>query len=288
LKVRCLLLIEEERIVIPKMFPPLPLNEWKATRDTVQSYAQVVGRIRRAMTPHQRHWFHVSLRTAGLGLTTTPIRAGNLTFDMLLDFTGHQLVISTSRGDWAEVDMTGQTAREFCDEVMSDLDEMGIEIELDRDQFSDEEGTYDPDYVEDCWQALSQIDMVLKEFLGQVRGSKGPVSFWPHHFDLAGLWFSGRLVPGQDPDDEGMADEQMNFGFSTGDSGIPNPYFYVTAYPWPEGLEQAPLPERARWYLEGWKGAVMMYADMITADNPRKTLLNFFQTVHRAGSERMR
>lgn len=271
----------------PKMFPPLPLKEWQATRDTVQGYAQVVGKIRRAMTPHQRHWFHVNLRTAALGLTTTPIKTGNIAYELLLDFTGHQLVISTSTGDWAEVDLDGQSAQEFCEEVTRALDEMGIAVPIDSEQFDDEDGTYDPDYVEDCWQVLSQIDLVLKEFLGQLRGRKGPVSFWPHHFDLAGLWFTGRLVPGQDPNDEEMADEQMNFGFSTGDEGIPDAYFYITAYPWPDGLENTTLPAPARWHAQGWKGAVMMYADLIAAENPRETLLNFLRTVQKAGAERM-
>jgi len=271
-----------------RMFPPLPLNEWQPTRDSIQSYAQVVGKIRRTLTPHQRHWFHINLRTAALGLTTTPIQAGNISFDMLLDFSGHQLVISTSKGDWAEVDMDGQSARDFCDEVVHALEEMSIDVDLKYDQFSDEDGTYDPDMVEDCWQVLSQIDLVFKEFLGAINGRTGPVSLWPHHFDLAGLWFSGRQVPGVDPEDEESADEQMNFGFSTGDGGIPDAYFYITAYPWPDGLEDIPTPQLARRQTDGWKGFVMMYADLIAADNPREILLNFLQTIHKAGAERMK
>jgi hypothetical protein len=270
-----------------KLFPPLPLAEWQETRNTIQGYAQVVGKIRRALTPPQKHWFHISLRTSALGLTTTPIPANNITFEMLLDFSGHQLVISTSQGDWAEVEMTGQSAREFCDEVLHALAEMGIEPEVDRKQFSNADGTYDPDMVEDCWQALSQIDLVLKEFIGGLSGRTGPVQLWPHHFDLAALWLSGRIVPGTDPADEEMADEQMNFGFSTGDGGIPDAYFYITAYPWPEGLEETALPDGARWQREGWKGAVMMYEELVTAEQPREKLLAFLQTVQEAGAERM-
>ncbi len=273
--------------MIPKMFPPLPLTEWQATRDTIQGYTQVVGKIRRAMTPHQRHWMHVNLRTAGLGLTTTPIPSGNISFELLLDFSGHQLVITTSQGGWAEVDFDGQSAREFCDETLAALEELRIEVSLEREQFSHQDGAYDPDMVEDYWQALSQIDLVFKEFVGQLRGRKGPVSLWPHHLDLAVLWFTGRLIPGKNPDDEEESDEQMNFGFSTGDGGIPDAYFYITAYPWPEGLETTALPSDARWQMEGWNGAVMMYADLITADNPRQMLMNFLQTVHKAGAARM-
>ena len=43
-----------------------------------------------------------------------------------------------------------------------------------------------------------------------------PVVLWPHHFGLAVLWFSGHPAPDQDPANAEYADEQMNFGFSTG------------------------------------------------------------------------
>ena len=150
--------------MVPKMFPPLPLAEWRETRDLIQGYAQVVGNIRRALTPPQRHWFHVCLRTSGLGLSSTPIRFENITFELLLDFSGHQLVISTSQGGWAEVDLDGHSALEFYDDIALALTDLGIEVKLDRDQFSDTDGTYDPDMVEDYWQALSQIDITDSPF----------------------------------------------------------------------------------------------------------------------------
>ena len=37
-----------------------------------------------------------------------------------------------------------------------------------------------------------------------------------HKSQQVSKWFSGRLVPGQDPANAEYADEQMNFGFSTG------------------------------------------------------------------------
>ena len=69
---------------------------------------------------------------------------------------------------------------------------------------------------------------------------------WPHHFDLAVVWFSGRKVPGQDPNDPEYSNEQMNFGFSTGDSGTPEPYFYATAYPAPDGWMENDLPDEMK------------------------------------------
>jgi hypothetical protein len=114
------------------------------------------------------------------------------------------------------------------------------------------------------------------------------VQLWPHHFDLALLWFSGRLVPGQEAADEESADEQMNFGFSTGDEGIANPYFYATAYPWPEGMAEGVLPAGASWNEQGWRGALLMYDVLVEQENPKEYLLSFLRAAQAAGSGRMK
>lgn len=279
------------------LFPPLPLTGWQATRDLLQGYAKVAGRIRRLHTPTYKHWWHVCLYVTSTGLTTTPMATGDQdddrSFELLLDCIGHQMVITSSHGDWFEIDFDGQSPADLCQEVIEALSDMDIRLAagdpgLGCVEFGEESAIYDATAVEDFWQALSQIDLVFKQFKAGLREESGPVVLWPHHFDLALLWFSGRLVPDQDPANPEYADEQMNFGFSTGDEGIPEPYFYATAYPWPEGLEKTALPARAYWHTEGWQGAVLPYQRLMEADDPRAELLNFLQTAHQAGSSRMK
>ena len=269
-------------------FPPLPLDSWQPTRDTLAVYAQLLGKIRRAMTPPQKHWRHASLRAAAVGLTTTPIPAGDQTFELLLDLTAHRLALTTSRGARAHIGLAGQSPAAFRDAVLAALAAQGIRPALEGGAFDDaREGAYDATAVSRFWQALSQIDAVLKAFRHGFRGESSPVQFWSHHFDLAVTWFSGRLVPGQEPDDPEYADEQMNFGFSTGDGGIPEPYFYATAYPTPDGFTNAALPEGASWRSEGWTGAVLPYARIAATADGKTRLRGFLHTVHRAGAERM-
>ena len=57
--------------------PELKVSAWKPTRDALHAYAQVAGSIRAAFSPHEKHWFHVSLRTTARGLTTMPVPARN-------------------------------------------------------------------------------------------------------------------------------------------------------------------------------------------------------------------
>lgn len=270
-------------------FPPLSLAEWQRTRDTIHGYSQVLGAVRRALAPPQKHWWHISLHAAAAGLTTTPIPADAMSFDMLLDFTGHQLTISTSEGDWWDMSLQNLSLADFAEEALNALRTLGVSVEIDREPFDDDSRrAYDTMAVEDCWQALSQIDLLLKQFQGELREECSPVQMWPHHFDLSLVWFSGRLVPGVDPADAENADEQMAFGFSTGDEGIPDAYFYITAYPWPEGLADATLPAGARWHTEGWKGAVLMYERLLEEEEPKEALLNFWRTVQAAGASLMR
>jgi len=267
------------------VFPPLPLADWRPTRDTLQAYAQLLSHIRRALAPAQKHWWHISLRATAVGLTTTPIPAGDQIVELVLDFTRHQLTLITSGGQTAVIPLVGQSAAAFCAETLAVLDEWGINPAIDRSKFSAEtEGVYAETAVSTYWRALSQIDAVLKEFKAGFRGETSPVQLWPHHFDLAVVWLTGRLVPGQDPDNPDYADEQMNFGFSTGDETIPEPYFYATAYPQPDGFTDAALPDDAYWQTEGWTGAVLPYAALVDAPHPREKLLDFLRAAHEVGS----
>lgn len=269
-------------------FPLLDDARWQATRDAVHVYARVVGRIRRALAPRQKHWWHTSLLATASGLTTSPLRAGNTTFEVMLDLAAGKLVVVTSRGEHVEQTLLGQSAPAFCQETLAALGGLGIEVAVDRSLFADETPlVYEPSEAHRLWQALSQVDVVLKEFKAGLRRETSPVQLWPHHFDLAMLWFSGRLVPGQDPANEEWSDEQMNFGFSTGDAAIPEPYFYATAYPLPPGLSSLALPAGAVWHREGWQGALLPYEAIISSDDPHARLLGFLRSVQQAGASLM-
>ncbi len=269
-------------------FPPLPLINWEPTRNSVIVFAQVIGKIRRALAPSEKHWWHVSLSTTSTGLTTSPIPYGQLTFTLELDFTTHRLVFMSNQGALATVSLRGQSAARFTEAVLALLASHGITVEIDREKFANPQPLiYDIQAVSRMWSAISQIDAILKEFKGTMRRESGPVVLWPHHFDLALLWFSGRLVPGQDPENEEYADEQMNFGFSTGDGAITDAYFYITAYPLPDGLTETPLPEGAYWHTDGFTGAILPYQGLVEASDPKALLLSYLQTVHAAGKALM-
>jgi hypothetical protein len=154
-----------------------------------------------------------------------------------------------------------------------------------RSRFTDDTPlAYDFDAVDRYRRSINWIAGILAAFKGRLREGTSPVEVFPHHFDLAMNWFSGRLVPGVDPNDEESADEQMNFGFVTGDDSIDNADFYVTAYHQPEGWTDLDLPDGAYWQTGGWTGAILPYAALIESREPGDELLAFMQTVHAHGA----
>jgi len=40
----------------PEAWPPLPLEAWKETYETLHMWTQIVGKIRLELTPHLNHW----------------------------------------------------------------------------------------------------------------------------------------------------------------------------------------------------------------------------------------
>src|SRR3712207_7050556 len=61
------------------VFPPLPLDEWEDTKETLHRYIQIVGKVRLESSPYRNHWWQVPLYVSTRGLTTGPIPYGNIT-----------------------------------------------------------------------------------------------------------------------------------------------------------------------------------------------------------------
>jgi hypothetical protein len=268
--------------------PELKLADWRSSRDTIHKYTGIAGNIREKLSPKQKHWWHVTLQATALGLSTTPVAAGNgYTFEIVLDFIHHRLCLTSSNGNGYETVLEGQSARSLSSwlfEMLSTLDvTAGIELS-DPDAQTLE---YDSAAVTRYWQVLAWVDAVFKRFRAGLRTETSPVQVFPHHFDLAMSWFSGRFVPGVAPADWEAADEQLTFGFLSGDQTIPDAYFYITAYPFQEVLMDTRLPEKAYWHTGDFTGAVMTYETLRRSKNPEMLLLTFLRTVQNAAAQIM-
>ena len=269
-------------------FADLSLSTWRGTRDTLQGYSRLLGAIRHSSSHRQRQWAHVTLQVVPEGFITTPIPSGSGTFGLRLDLVHHKLRILTSGGQNLELPLEGQSLARFYSEVMGALKGLEVGTEVDAEPFSETSPSeWDREAIGRYRQALVQVDTVFKAFKGEHREETTPVQLFPHHFDLALSWFSGRQVLGQEGKDEGWSDEQMTFGFVTGDEAIAEPYLYATAYPEAEGYVGSDLPERAYWNEVGFSGAVLPYSALVQANQPVRLLAEFLRQTHEAGASRM-
>jgi hypothetical protein len=127
----------------------------------------------------------------------------------------------------------------------------------------------------------------METFRAGVREETSPIQLWPHHFDLSMIWLPGDKIPGQDPMDEEYSDKQMNFGFAFGDESIPEPYFYVTAYPMPKTIAATRLPAGSEWKTDGFNAAVLTYRSLRDTSDPGGYLQDFWTRLLAAGQQHM-
>lgn len=286
-----------------EIFPPLPLEEWEATKETLHRFFQIVGKIRLKLMPRKNHWWYITLYTNSRGFGTGSIPYGSLFFEIKFDLHDHRLLVSNSKGEEQFFELfDGLSVAQFYSRIMQILSDMGIEVHIVSKPYDlsdtipfescEKHHTYQKEYVHRFWQIMLQVDHIFKEFSGRSYSKTCPVHLYWHHMDLAVTRFSGNKGP--EMDNAGIADkdayshEVISFGFWAGDQEVRAPAFYSYTYPAPEGLDREPLePEAANWTnSNGSPMAVLMYDDIRDKDNPRELLLQFLESAYLAGAKR--
>jgi hypothetical protein len=287
-----------------ELFPPMPLDSWRDTKETLHRFCQVVGKLRLAAGVRRNHWWNVPFHLTGRGITTRPtgLADGGPVFTVDFDFVDHRLRVQTLDGGAVAFPLAGQSVASFYRNLLEALATLGVEAAIglprpydlpDADRrFADdtEHAAYDPAWARRYWQVLSQVNLLLEEFAARFSGKVSPVHHFWHTFDIAHTRFADRHVdqpPTADPvTREAYSREVISFGFWFGDDRFPEPAFYSYTAPEPPGLSDEPLrPEAARW--EPWNGshlAVLRYEGARAAAEPRASVLDFYESAYRAGA----
>jgi hypothetical protein len=285
-------------------WPALPLDGWQDTYATLHMWTQIVGKTRLALAPPLNHWWQVAQYVTSRGLSTSSIPHGHRTFEVVLDFVDHSLVITASDGSSGTMPLRPQTVAEFYREYMRLLGSIGLPVKIwpvpveveSSLRFPDDQihRSYDPERANRMWRVLVQADRVLKQFRGRFLGKASPVHFFWGSFDLAATRFSGRtapLHPGGAPNlgnwvmQEAYSHECSSIGFWPGGSALPEPVFYAYAYPEPEGFRSYPVaPPEAR-YDDTMREFVLPYESVRTSAAPDDALLEFAQTTYAAAAD---
>jgi hypothetical protein len=277
-------------------WPALPFEEWRATRDTLHMYTQVVGKLRLALSPFEPQWANVALYVTARGLTTSPIPNRGRTFDAEFDLLDHELVVRTNDGRTERIPLGPKPVADFYHDVMAALEsvDMGVAISATPSEVADPipfaedrtHHTYNAEQATRFFHVLSAVDVVFKEHRSHFVGKTPPVHFFWGSFDLAVTRFSGRSVtPPADADvitRFGGDAEQICGGFWPGHDRFPHPAFFGYGYPKPDGIEASALrPAEAGWD-DNLGEFILPYDAVRTAPDPRRALLDFLESTYDA------
>ena len=286
-----------------EQWPELAYRNWRDTAVTVQLWAQIVGKIRLALTPWLNHGWQVPLYVTSRGLGTSPIPAGREILEMEFDFIAHRLRVRTSLGVERFLVLERLSVSEFYRQLISQLDELGIAVSIhempnevaDPIPFSrdDSHCSYDAAAAHAFWRVLIQADRIFKQFRTGFLGKASPVHFFWGSFDLAVTRFSGRgapLHPGGVPGlpdavtREAYSHEVSSAGFWPGNDAFPTAAFYSYAYPEPMGFRDRAVTAGA-YFDEKLGEFILPYDTVRRAADPEGLVLDFLSRTYEAAAD---
>jgi len=285
-------------------WPALDYPAWRDTAITLQLWAQVVGKVRLALSPWLNHGWQVPLYVNAHGFGTGPIHANGGVLEIDFDCAAHRLVLRSSEGADRGFALAPMSVAAFYRRLMAELEQAGVQVAIGLMpnevpapiRFPDDElhAAYDAAAVQSFWRALVQVDRVFRLFRTGFLGKASPVHLFWGAFDLAVTRFSGRAAPLHPGGVPGLPDavtreayshEVSSAGFWPGSDAWPHAAFYSYAYPMPAGFDRAPVePAAAQWSaaLGEW---LLAYDAVREAPDPDAALLRFLETSWRAAAD---
>lgn len=286
-----------------EIWPPLPLNDWKDTRDTLHMWTQMVGKLRLRLAPPVNHWWQVALYVTAKGLTTGAMPYRDCILQADFDFHEHALILQRSDERVERIGMYPRTVADFYREFQSALKKLDVDVRIwpmpveVPNPISFEQDTkhasYDREAVERFSLALQTIAPIFEEFRGWFVGKSSPAHFFWGSFDMALTRFSGRRAPereGVDPiTREAYSHEVISVGWWPGGESawgpvIDYPAFYAYAAPQPDGFSTAAVLPKYAFYHKELGEFLLRYDDVRISADPHRTLLEFCESTYEAGA----
>jgi len=155
-------------------WPALPYETSSDTLETMHLWAQIVGKVRLALSPWVNHSWQATLYPTAHGLSTGLIPHGRRSFELEFDFVDHRLRATPADGpDW-QMPLMPRTVASFYEELMDGLAGLDLAVRIhgrpnelpEPISFAEDEvhSAYDADYANRFWRALVSSYRVLSWF----------------------------------------------------------------------------------------------------------------------------
>jgi hypothetical protein len=281
-------------------WPALDVAERAPTKRTLHLIAQMLGKVRLALAPHQPNFIFTALYMTPNGFTTTAMPAGLRLVELQLDIPERRIEVRVSDGRRQDVPFADlPSIAAVYAALLEALRAFGVEVELspipqeiadttplDRDARPTE---FVVEHALRWLSLMSATQAVFDRWRAHFFGRTG-LQLWWGAFDLSLMLFTGKHVPA--PNDRGylikydLDAEMMNAGFYPGDDANA-PFFYGYIYPEPAGCSEISIVEGMVWseQLREW---VLPYDTMRKALQPDELLTRFLDGIYNVCSNAAR
>jgi hypothetical protein len=274
-------------------WPALDLSDWAATKTSLHLYAQMLGKVRLALAPHQPNFLYTSLACTPRGFTTGVIPYGLRSVQASVDVFGAEMILESSDGRERRVTLAGgRTIAQVYAELLAALKSLGVTVLLspipqeipDKTPLNtdDRPAIFDPLAAQRWLTVVAATNAIFDRWRAHFFGRTG-IQLWWGAFDFALLVFSGKHV--EAPANRGylikydLDAEMMNVGFYPGDDANPAMY-YGYIYPQPTDCSTIAIgPAGVQWSaaLGEW---VLPYETMRTSPDPEAALTAFLDAIY--------
>ncbi|MBU1100822.1 MAG: hypothetical protein KKA84_10500 [Bacteroidetes bacterium] len=224
-----------------------------------------------------------TLKVSHRGLTTQSIPYFHndelIYFEMELDFILQSLWIRIGEEE-RQIPFNLKSEEEFYSKTRNLLNDLGFSVQVKMNTFNDEtEYFFEQDIMEDVLKVLHFSVYSLKKFRSELSEITSSVQFRPHYFDQIISIITDRVLIHQGEDNNERR-ETVDFGFSLGDDNLHEPYFFVTANPFPENLISRKSFRNAYWRKTGNRRAVLTYKNIADSHDPFHELNEFYRFMY--------
>jgi len=275
------------------LWPEIDVAGWAATKKSLHLYAQMLGKIRVALSPPQPNWMFTPLLFTAHGFTTGAIPCTGIAVEASLDVFASEIIVRTSTGGERRIALLpARSVAHVYHALHAALAELDVPCVIstipqevpDTTPLPDDTrpATYEPGDVQRWFAAATSTACLFEEWRSRFFGRSG-IQLWWGAFDVSLMLFSGKHVP--PPTDRGylmkydLDAELMNVGLYFGDENT-KPFFYGYIFPEPPDAPATALaPAEAAWSpaLKEW---VLPYDAVRTARDPGAIVRSFVDAVY--------
>jgi len=226
---------------------------WEKTRDSLHQIAQALGAIGAVCADPLPNELHFSLDVAAQGVSTRIMRCGG---ELCFDFDTLQLSFVRGGCKVFTLDAAGQSQLSLMRRLLVIFGDCGYGIQPSMKHINAEQiFEIDRGLVAAYFSALNGVYTALARFRAKLSGTMTPLVLWPHHFDLAFIWFPR-------PQADEQSAPQIAYGFSPFSPGLEKPYLYAYAWSASTGYLRMPLQAPAQAVADVYTGLYAAYDDL--------------------------